>query len=269
VRQNMKSEPTKTIKEIMVGKKDHSGYKIIDVLAKGNEYAIYEIDHEAIDKKLRFTIDGKDDQSEEELVKRYNCVKVNYIKAKGLLYRASHFGMMKNRVAHALATAFTHDANEANKQFEDLIQEINKEYVDSYRKRITYIAPAYIMLLAIFVVVKCFDVSNSTKEIYLMSFAAIIGAAFSLTINLKNIRFEIELSKWIYVIYGVERIMLAIFAGGIALIGIKSKFIFGNIENASQNIYSMMFISVLAGFSEKFIPSLLSKYEKGKKGSNK
>lgn len=111
-----------TIKNFKVNTKDPFGHTIVEVLAVGNEYVIYEIDITDINNKLHVYIDGYTNESEAVIIKRYIKVKQKYIEAKGLLYRSTNFGMMKNRVAHTLQSSLSSDEIDGNREFEEPIK---------------------------------------------------------------------------------------------------------------------------------------------------
>ena len=75
---------TKVVSDIVNGGKDSSGNRIINVLAKQNELAIYEIDHPVINNKLRILIDGHTNELETLILNRFNKVKQKYIEEKWL-----------------------------------------------------------------------------------------------------------------------------------------------------------------------------------------
>lgn len=104
-----KSEIVDSVKAIVSGADDMSGNKVVNVLAKHNEYVIYEIETKDINNRIKVFIDGHTDQSEEKIQKRFNDVKQKYIEAKGMLSKSSNFEMMKHRVAHTLSTALNSD----------------------------------------------------------------------------------------------------------------------------------------------------------------
>ena len=242
---------------------DISGNKIINILAKGNEYVIYEIDDVDINNRLKVFIDGHNSTREEELIQKFNKVKQNYFQAKGLLYRSSNFGMMKNRIAHLLTTVFTSDDNfDGNREFEKLINEIQKEYSRTIRNRLFYLAPAISasLFLGYMLYIKYqiwFKEQPQYWIILCILFGSAIGGTVSLIFRINKHNFEEHLSWMYYVIIGLERTILAIFAGIIAYVGIKSGILFGNIENKSY--WTIVAIAILAGFSEALIPGLLSK----------
>lgn len=268
-----KTHSTEEIKTIAVGKADCFGYTITDVLAKGNEYAIYEIDTEDINRKLRVFIDAADDEREQEVINAYLAVKQEYIKAKGLLYRSSNFGMMKNRVAHTLATALSGSPDLAKTEFKSLIEEINDEYQSAFLGRIFYLVPGYLILtlfvfaLALNPFLEWLSISPVIKEWVYVATAALVGGNFSLTLNLKNIEFNKEINPLIYAAYGMERISIATLASVICTFGIKSKFIFANLfTDKPEDVWALLFIVSVAAFSEKFVPNIIKNV--GEKAQN-
>ena len=74
-----KTKRKESINSLKIGEKDTNGHIIVDILASGNEYSIYEIETKDINKKLRVLIDGNDDKSEKILTDKFNNVKQKYI----------------------------------------------------------------------------------------------------------------------------------------------------------------------------------------------
>ncbi len=105
----IKSDMVESIKAILIGAIDLSGNKVINVLAKYNEYVIYEIETDDINNRIKVFIDGRSDESETSIQKRFNSVKQKYIEAKGMLAKSTNFEMMKHRVAHTLSSALMSD----------------------------------------------------------------------------------------------------------------------------------------------------------------
>jgi uncharacterized protein YegP (UPF0339 family) len=72
----------------------------------------------------------------------------------------------------------------------------------------------------------------------------------------------LELDPWMstryYVLQGVARIVLGFIFGGILVIASKANFVLGVIRH---NPYPLLILCIVAGFSERLIPELLSKFE--------
>lgn len=259
-----KKEPTERIKSIAVGGKDPSGNTVTQVLAFGNEYAIYEIDHSDINYRLRVLIDGHDDESEKAIIEKFNKVKQRYIKAKGLLYRSSNYGMMKNRVAHMLSTCFTSETIDGNAEFDKLIDEITKEHEDSLKSRASYIAPCITFTILFFIWALWIYSAKSNHPVYwqvvIALLASSIGGSLSILSNVGKIHLEEYTSRWYYVLIGIERVFLSCIAGAVAFIAVKAGFLLPALSTSSM--WTMMLVLIVAGFSESYVPSILGKIEK-------
>ena len=256
-----KTEPMESVKALKVGAKDGRGNTVVQILASGNEYAIYEIDDPDINNKLRVFIDGRTDEKEQELVDRFVKVKQRYIEAKGLLYRSTNFGMMKNRVAHALASSLSSDQVDGNKEFETLINTINEESKRATTSRIYYSLPAFVGTIFVAIVAFCLMEWRQTNisywQVLCVLLGSFIGGSLSIFSGLKKYRFEEAMRSYYYLILGVERLFLACVAGTVAYIAMRSGIIFQKLD--WTNYWSLIIIVVVAGFSEAFIPGVLEK----------
>ena len=259
-----KKEPTEKIKLIAIGGKDPSGNNIAHVLASGNEYAIYEIDHSDINYRLRVIIDGNDDESEKAIIEKFNKVKQKYIEAKGLLYRSSNYGMMKNRVAHMLSTCFTSETIDGNAEFDKLIDEIKKEHEDSLKSRTCYIAPCIVLTALFFIWALSIYSGKSSHPIYwqvvIALLASSIGGSISILSNVRKLHLEEYTSRLYYFFIGIERVFLSCIAGAVAFIAVKAGFLLPALSASSE--WTMMMILVVAGFSESYVPGIIGKVER-------
>lgn len=251
-----KTKPTDLIASIKVGGEDSSGNKVVKVLANANEYSIYEIESKDINDRLRVLIDGHTDQSEEIIANRYRAVKQKYIEAKGLLYRSNNFGMMKNRVAHALATALSSDADNPNTEFQLLIDEIKTEAQTVVMNRLSYFATAFFVSLFTFAIL--FFCENYSSPM-LLAFGASLGAAMSMLIGVGEKHFE-EFQTRYYLMLGGERIFFAYVATAILFALVKAGIVLPMLNDSSS--WGLITLGSVAGFSEQLIPSLLSKASK-------
>lgn len=261
---NTKKLGTEEVVKIKKGSEDLSGNIVKLVLARYNEFVIYEIEDDDINNRLKILIDGYTDESENILIQKFNLVKQNYIKAKGLLYRSSNFGMMKNRIAHLLSSVLLNSKSvgeisrdEVNKEFEDLISEIEEEYSKSITHRLLYLVPSFTVIILIIISYFCNSYFKEYLELWSVIFGASIGGTMSIILRVNKNNFEEHLKGQYYLFIGLERIILALLAGIIAYIGIKSGILFANLQEEEN--WTIMAISVLSGFSEALIPSLLKK----------
>jgi hypothetical protein len=261
-----KIERTEALKRIIPGAIDRVGNKVVHVLAAGDEFVIYEIDHPDINYRLRVMIDGVTADSEKIIKDRFARIKQKYIEAKGLLYRATNYSMMKNRVAHALSTALSTDSIDASIEFDNLIASIKKESNEVVHKRILYILPTTLFFFAAAVGVILFLAGflplfgTFTRDGLMIVSAASLGGGLSVLVSTRNLRFEEYCLRW-YVILGTERVFISLASSSIAYILIRSKILLPQISESS-NPWSMMSILVIAAFSEALIPSILGRIEK-------
>ncbi len=248
-----KTEVTKSIQSIQVGQKDSSGNKIIQVLAKNNEFAIYEIDTSDINNRLRVTIDGHTDQSEELITERFKKIKQKYISAKGLLYRSSNFGVMKNRVAHALASALSSDTGNAEEEFETLITEIKEEAATVVVNRGSYLLPAVVCVAStLFFLLG----DPSPQKALILIFGASLGGALSLLVTVSTKHFE-EFQWFHYLMLGSERVFLANVAAAVAYALVQANLVLPSLQNSGT--WTILSLALIAGFSEQLAPSLIGK----------
>lgn len=261
-----KKEPKESIKAIKKNSEDLSGNKITNVFARGNEYVIYEIDDTDINNRLRVIFDGYTDESEKRLQDRFNKVKQNFIIAKGLLYNSSSSGMMKNRIAHALSSALTSDDIDGNKEFESLIINIKNEINNSTKNRIAYLIPIFILffLFSIIFIIRGniilppFLNTVNVNAIATIGFGSTLGGLMSVLYTVKQYNFENYLKRKYYYSIGLERAAISITAGIIIYIATKSRIILPDLF--IEDIWVVLFLMIIAGFSESFVPSILNKF---------
>ncbi|MBA4682990.1 hypothetical protein DP090_010465 [Pseudomonas sp. MDMC216] len=266
-----KTQPTERISKIRVGETDSTGAKIVSVLATNNEFAIYEIDHPDVNSKLKVLIDGHTDESERKIQERFNSVKQKYIEAKGLLSRAANYGMMKQRIAHTLATCLNSETVSGEKEFSVLISTIRSDHENLVINRCLYLIPCLFSVMLFFIISLWLSVIRDATppqwwiigwQVFTSLLAAALGCGLSMLITARSLNFEEFTSKNHYLILGLERLLLSCMAGAVAYIAIKSEIAFPTFAKA--NHWSFMAILVLSGFSESFIPSILGKMQADK-----
>ncbi|MFD1605083.1 hypothetical protein ACFSJW_00665 [Flavobacterium artemisiae] len=255
--------PNPEIANIKPGEIDGAGNKVIHILSKGNEFCIYEIEHHDINYRLRVQIDGYTDDSERELVNRFNIVKRGYTVAKGLLYRSQNYGMMKNRISHILSACFHNDEIPEGDEFDSLIEEIKTEIKRTSINRLFYLSPSIIFTFIFSLL--CFFFSETRIDDYqnwhvlIVLLGSLLGNSISVLSSIGKINFEESTYYFYYSLIGIERIFLSCVAGAIVYCLIRSKFIFPQIE--ITDYWKIIIIVIIASFSEKLIPNLLGKIE--------
>lgn len=197
---------------------------------------------------------------------KFTRVKQKYIEAKGLLYNSQAQHTMKARVAHALSSVLHSDTSDYDGVFDDLIKQLKEEQITMLKNKIAYVTPASILTFLCFIIFMysvtfpkyTIQVSDSSINICILIFSTLIGSSLSIFYSLQKLKFnEIENSSHYYQV-GVERIAISLVAAGAIFIAIKSGLIFSFL--ILNTAYKIAFIGILAGFSESFVPSILSKF---------
>jgi len=260
-----KSGSTPAIEKALSEQVDPSGNRIITVLSAQNEFLIYEIQTDDINNRLRVLIDGHTDESERELIRKFDSVKQNYVRAKGMLYRSPNYGAMKNRVAHALSTCLNSDDCNTigNKVFEGLCREIEQEQKLIVTNSSLYILPVVISVLALFFLAYLIlpqRISNTPDwQIVSALLASALGTGVSMTTSIKKVHFEEYKFSRFYLFIGIERVIFGFMVAAVAFIAIKSKLITPLL--LGHGYWSNLMIFVASGFAEQFVPSLIKKVE--------
>ncbi|MEZ7786063.1 hypothetical protein [Neisseria perflava] len=261
-----------TISNLKKGGLDVSGNKIINILAKYNEFIIYEIDIGNIQDRIKVFIDGHTDNSERIIQDKFSAVKLNYIKAKSTLLHSANFETNKQRVAHALANCLSgNNSNDENNQlFIELITTIKKEQNEILKNRILYFLPSLLLVMLCFCLCLYIYYKNIIEgarlenyEFWVMLLSSLLsislGGCLSIMSGAKLLNFQQFVGWYYYVFLGLERLLFSMFTGAIAFVVIKSNLVSSII--LSKGNWSLMMILIIAGFSERLIPSILTKSE--------
>jgi hypothetical protein len=261
-----KAEQRERMRTYVVGSKDSTGNTISKMFSKGDEYIIYEIETKYLSDSIKVLIDTEIEDNNVR-VENYSSVREKFTKIKGLLYKVIDDTSIKARIGHILAHGINGKVDEANRQFDDLIVEIETEYANQSRHRINYLLTTLVILmggLTITSVVYYYDLflekAIIREVIYITSFA-FIGGFISISRKLKSTVFQKDVQKRIYFFYAVERMTIAGVAGIVLFFAMKSNLAFGIIQELEYPIFGYVVFSAVAGFSETLIPNLLIRLE--------
>jgi len=84
-----------------------------------------------------------------------------------------------------------------------------------------------------------------------------MGGFLSVAIGIWKLEIDLDASQLINILTGASRILIASLAALISLFAVRSNIALGTLNFASA--YSIFIVATLSGFSEKFIPNILSK----------
>ena len=262
-----KLEQQKRASAFKVGSKDQSGYTIKKIYARGDEYVIYEIETSDIVDSLKVWIDTIIENNNVP-IDYFVGIRENFTKAKNLLYKCVDKSATKAILADIVATAIESGPASANTQIAGLIQEINSEYEEQFKNRMRLLMSS-LFIAAIFFCISLYTYLNKIlvdydhlRNLIFVAAGGSVGGFFSISIGINKIVSEKDVTKWLYFLYGAERIIISILAAGISYFAIQADLIFGLTKNLSNPIIVFIFFSILAGFSETLVPNILTKIEK-------
>lgn len=268
--QEYKEKQKERIESYIVGSKDSTGNIITKIFSKGDEYLVYEIKTMELSDSIKVMIDTKI-EDDHVPIDNFSVVREKFTKLKGLLYKVVDDTSIKARIGHILSHAITTNPTQANSFFDNLIEEINREYASQSRHRINYLLTT-VIIMSIGICISIIVYSNSLylNELLIRHFifiatAASIGGFLSITRRLKQAVFEKDVKSYNYIFYATERMLIAIVAGIIVYFAIQSNLAFGIVKNLDKPIFGYLIFAVVAGFSETLIPNLLINLEKKEK----
>lgn len=262
-----KLEQQKRASALKVGSIDQSGNTIKKIYARGDEYVIYEIETSDVVDSFKVWIDTIIEDNNVP-IDNYVGIREKFTKVKSLFYKCIDKSASKAILADIVATAIESGPGSANTQLENLIKEINSEYEDQFKNRMRLLISS-LALAGIFISIALFIYINNLLESYfhLRNFLYVaaggcVGGFFSISIGINKIVSEKDVAKWLYVLYGAERMTISILAAGISYFAIQTDLVFGLAKNLSNPLNGYVFFSIVAGFSETLVPNILTKIEK-------
>jgi hypothetical protein len=262
-----KEEQKLRIANYKVGEKEANGYTITKVFGRGDEYVVYEIDTKDLVDSLKVWIDTKVEEDKVP-INHYNAVRAKFSEVKGLLYKVVDKTTIKTIISHILINAITGNPDKANTQFDDLVLQINKEYKEQFDNRLRLLISA-LLFSALLIGIAIFTYFNGClkqhlhiRNLIFITAGGSVGGFFSISIGVNKIVTEKDVSVWLYILYGIERIVVAIMASTIVYFAIQADFVFSVCKKMENPLIGYVTFSILAGFSETLVPNLLTKLEK-------
>ncbi len=102
---------------------------------------------------------------------------------------------------------------------------------------------------------------------FFCSLFAGFGGFISVTRKLLNLVIEKGVKFTVYILYGIERMIIANLSGVVAYVLIKSGIALSFVNEVSEPLYAYIAIAIVAGFSENYIPDILINIEKKENSS--
>lgn len=143
------------------------------------------------------------------------------------------------------------------------IREAGKYRDDRNKERSRYIlltaATVYVLLFGVACAVGWHYCGQTDSGMIGMMMGA-IGAYVSIWTRYGKIDMTGLGTKGLHRLEAFSRILIGIIFAVLGVFMVNGRLIFGNIENANDNIYLLALIGFCAGFSEKWIPSILERF---------
>lgn len=251
---------------IKVGLNDGNS-EITKVFVEANEYFIYEINTQNIAESIRTYIHTEEDEDLNKILDKYNAIRSCIADAKRDMYKAIDPVVYKGRVAHLISQALNGDVDEAIKQFAKLVDDVNMEYRHQFLSRIIYLVSALsLVIIGISTTIHIyindvFAIKNLQQFIYIAT-AGSVGGFISISRRLPEMSFARALPRYIFIIYAMERVFISVVGALAVYFIVKSNLALGFLNVKNQNpLYGYLVFSIVAGFSESFLPNLLIKLE--------
>ena len=171
----------------------------------------------------------------------------------------------KRKFVDMIGLAYSEAIEGETERAEEICDKI-LERIESYKSNLGrfYYLLSCLVIVAIsiiisFVIERCKILPEIIPHFFIMTYAS-IGGFISVAKNIKKINIDSSAFGWYQFAYGTTRILIAMFSGLIMFVLIKSELIL-SVFNNTDNIYVVYLLAIVAGFSESFIPNLLTKIE--------
>ena len=270
----MTADNEKLAKDFVEGGQDDQGRQIKEIFCQTDEFVFYSIaegDSEKFGQNISFDTgdENKDRSRGRELSINLNKVKPLFNKYKVMwcddLYRKREYF---KKSATALSTALNGQVEEAVEMFNAFILEAQVERDSELKKRLafTLVGMVWVILctvIALIVYFNRFDIVGAGHKSLLEALFCILfssyGAYISISIKVGLKKIDALVDHKQFFLYAAERMMVANIGGLFVYTALKSEFVFGFAAGESYFIYVALLLSILAGFSERFAPDMLSK----------
>ncbi|WP_242462780.1 hypothetical protein [Pantoea agglomerans] len=251
------------------GALDLAGNKIEKIYSVGDEYFIYEASNLPPHESMLVFIDTIE-EFDKTLISRYHSAKEHFDEFISSFHKYNCSSIYKKRAATVLSAILQGITTADESSFKKIINDIEKEYKDTTTGRSLYqVGAISLSILLIFLALLTYVTRDSTfiKEnhfiplvLYAASFAS-MGGFISVSLKIKTLHTERELSKKTYFFHGAERILFSIIAGVLVFFMFKGNLIFGFLNSGDSYSFSIYIVCALSGFSETLIPNTLRNLE--------
>jgi len=271
VQMDHEEEQKKRIEKFVIGGSDLIGNTIQRIFSKGDDFVIYDVSGVSLIESMKVFISEKK-KGDIEPEKNYQQIKDEFDKFKSVLYKTNADLSYKCRAANAISVAISgnKDVGMAKSLLQKITEEALTEYKDNQQGRLWYLCGAIIstimatILGLIAYICRASDFAQYNQGLIIFCYSSVFstfGGLLSVSINLKNVSIEKALNNPMYAIYGSQRLLFSILGGIAVVLLVKSKMFFGDLMSGDKNLYALMAICYLSGFSETLVPNALKNLE--------
>lgn len=263
-----KLKAIKHLERYVNGGKDLAGNTITYIYARADEYVIYGIQTKDKTSAIRVSTSPWTEEDKNKIEVNYVKIRAKYVEVKGHLYKATGKFMM-GRIAQVLAHGIDGFIEEAEAQFDNIVEQINTDYKEQFKNRLRYLSTVLsVVVLLIALSILCynydwFNLKELNQTLIYVCTAGSIGGFISVSRRIRQMVFEKEVGSFLYVFYGLERVFISILGSIVVYFIIRSNILLGFVNELGElAIYGILVFAFVAGFSETLIPNLLIKLEK-------
>lgn len=88
-----------------------------------------------------------------------------------------------------------------------------------------------------------------------------LGAFLSILLRSHSVPLDVSAGKKLYQFEGVAKIMAGMIGALLVALGVEGRFLFGNIGTSEGRLELILVLCIIAGASERLIPSIIRKVE--------
>jgi len=205
---NYKGEQIKRMSKFVFNGTDVVGHKIDKILAKGDEYVIYEVLGLPAQESIRIYIDTFEEVNNEP-IDRVNKIKPHFDEFLSILFKYGCDSSFKKRASNAVAMAINGNVEEAKCLFDKIKLDAKQEYSERILGRLSYQSGALIfsfIIGLIFVLINLNEYFSSEtlllKNILIAAIFSSFGGFLSISLRIKEIVIDRGLSRLTYLVMG-------------------------------------------------------------------
>ncbi len=237
-------------KRLKIGETRSSGQKVKSIIAYGPEVRVFV----AEDDSIGWEYDGKDNLSFSNALAIYN----------ELSYRVKHFvpnelqKICKEELGHSFYLALS-GGSDKSKYFSEV-----KMFIDSKakeRSRLHYLLWCTVTVFVFWGFAIPFYYLINGENLHLVILGCIAGSLGSLLSVLQrssDLHIDPYGTEFYLSLQGVARAALGTLFGAVLIIASKSNLVFGFVNDNKMGLF---IFSIIAGFSERFVPEILNRIE--------